>query len=71
MRRAFSGSDGTVRMLFVNRGTTAKTASGEVLGQSGPPTELRVFDDPALGIQTVTPTFKFTVPAESLVLASY
>ena len=67
------GEDGAVRMLFVNRGATPRTARAQVLGRDPIPDELSVFDDPEAPIRhaALPEGPSFTVPAESLVLVVY
>jgi hypothetical protein len=57
---------GKVRVLLVNRGAFARTAT-----VGGVPTAVTVFDDPAHPPHAVSPSAPVTVPPRSLVLVEY
>ena len=57
------GADGTTRILFVNRNTSARTAS---VGAT--PSAVTVFDDPTRAPHDASPSAIVAVPARSIVL---
>jgi len=72
---ASKDSGGTIRVLFVNRNTSSRSASVALDGAPTTPTTVYVFDgtdDPALPLRTVAPSGSdIELPAESLVVAEY